>query len=47
MLISDHNRERNRKKKEDSTTKNLSSVFHALNLVAIIYIMTGDATNYT
>jgi hypothetical protein len=34
MLISDPNRKRNGKEKEDGTTKNLSSVFHALNLGA-------------
>jgi hypothetical protein len=34
MLISDPNRERNGKEKEDSTTQDLSSVFHVLNLGA-------------
>jgi hypothetical protein len=34
MLISDPNRERNGKKKEDGTTWDLSRVFHVLNLGA-------------
>jgi len=39
MLIPDPNRERNREEKEDGTTKDLSSVFHAFNLIAVVHII--------